>query len=237
MDRAISSVLAQTKQPDEIIVVNDGGNRPILNLSCSCLINVVNLPSNKGAAAARNIGATYGKGTFLAFLDDDDTWDPNYLKTCMGYAEFGKNLVLTAFMKVKEGQEPVPEKIPPGVLISEDWLVKNQGLRGSNLFIEKSLFKRVGGFDPALPSFHDIDFAIRLARIPDLRYQSHSEAMVFFHVHHQVRLSTAGSSENLAGLNGFFQKYANQMTRQHREAFVERAKTIWKVRFDQGYFH
>jgi glycosyltransferase involved in cell wall biosynthesis len=78
--RAVESALAQSRQPDAVIVVDDGStDRTAEALSCfgdavSCLA----LPRG-GVAAARNAGVEASKADFVAFLDSDDVWDEGHL--------------------------------------------------------------------------------------------------------------------------------------------------------------
>ena len=169
----------------------------------------------------------------LAFLDDDDTWDPAYLAEAEHLAHArGLELVLTAFLKVREHEgswEELPEKVPPASLQPEDFMVRNPGIRGSNLFISRDAFLCSGGFDPALPSFHDMDLGLRLARLPGLRYGRNERPRVRFHVHPGPRLSTAGSPTNVAGLRAFLAKHSDSMGPERVSAFRERARKLFGV--------
>ncbi|WP_224370314.1 glycosyltransferase family 2 protein [Hyalangium versicolor] len=233
LQRALASVEAQTRHPDEVLVIDDG-DEP-LELSLREGISRVRNEAPHGAARARNRGASVARGQYLAFLDDDDTWHPDYLAEAEQLAlTGGLELVLTAFLKVKEGphagqQEIIPEKIPPERLQPEDFLVRNPGIRGSNLFISRITFMRVGGFDPALPSFHDMDLGYRLACLADLKYGRNVQPRVHFHVHPGLRLSTAGSPTNLEGLRAFLAKHATAMGPARVDAFKTRARQLFGV--------
>ena len=65
----------------EIIIVNNGKENLdcLKNINNEVSIKVLNAVQNCGASQARNIGATFATGEYLAFLDDDDLWLPNYL--------------------------------------------------------------------------------------------------------------------------------------------------------------
>jgi len=231
LSRALASVAAQSRRPDEVILVDDGDSP--LEAAPGAGVRVVRQEGPHGAARARNLGASVAGGTFLAFLDDDDTWHPAYLAEAEHLALTGRlDLVLTAFLKVREregGSEAVPEKVPPATLQPEDFLVRNPGLRGSNLFLSRATFLQAGGFDPALASFHDMDLGFRLAHLPHLQYGRNERPRVNFHVHPGPRLSTAGAPTNVAGLRGFLDKHAATMGPERVSAFRERARQLFGV--------
>ena len=86
---AISSVLAQTESDLEVIVVDDGSTDD----TCS-VVETLNddriiyfYKKNDGPASARNFGQSKAKGEYLAFLDHDDLWPPNYLEVMVSHLE------------------------------------------------------------------------------------------------------------------------------------------------------
>ena len=75
LKEALISVLSQTYTSLEIIVVNDGSDEDISELTTlfSKEVNFIKV-TNGGAASARNIGISMASGTYVAFLDSDDVW-------------------------------------------------------------------------------------------------------------------------------------------------------------------
>lgn len=76
---AVASVLAQTDQDFEIIVVDDCSPERVPEFA-DCRIKLVRRPSNGGPAAARNSGINAATGRWLTFLDDDDVYDTERLR-------------------------------------------------------------------------------------------------------------------------------------------------------------
>lgn len=79
--RAIDSILDQQRPADEIIVVDDGSERPVAELLQSYGSSVTVLrQANSHVAAARNHGVDHATGDWIAFLDADDYWEPEKLE-------------------------------------------------------------------------------------------------------------------------------------------------------------
>ena len=84
--RAVNSVFEQTFQDFECIVVDDGSTdetESVLNEFAN-KIKVIKT-ENRGVSAARNIGTSQAKGTFIAFLDSDDEWKKDKLAKQISY--------------------------------------------------------------------------------------------------------------------------------------------------------
>jgi glycosyltransferase involved in cell wall biosynthesis len=98
LEVAIRSVLRQSQQPDELIVVDDGSDceniEEIRNLVNSFggpvrLIELLNIKNGHGPAYSRNAGIQVSSSTHICFLDDDDYWiDKNYLSYLNKIVEF-----------------------------------------------------------------------------------------------------------------------------------------------------
>lgn len=80
--RTLESVFAQTRLPDEIIVVDDGSTDGTLDLLASYGSKIcVMTQANRGPGAARNLGVRHATGDYVVFLDSDDLWFPWTLAT------------------------------------------------------------------------------------------------------------------------------------------------------------
>ena len=80
--KTIQSVLKQTFRDYEIIVVDDGSKDDSFKIVKSMQEDSIVLvqQENSGVAAARNTGIESARGEYIAFLDADDYWHPNYLE-------------------------------------------------------------------------------------------------------------------------------------------------------------
>lgn len=166
IDEAIRSVQAQTLQPLEIIIVNDGSRessrRYLDRYRSEC--TVVDLDQNVGAPAARNEGIRRASGTFIAFLDDDDIWLPHKLEVQRQYMEDHPSCaaVHCAAWAFSSDQEDA--------LWSRDWsgpITLAQALTDGyfvsmvTTLVRRNLLSALGGFDPSFPIAEDRDLVIR----------------------------------------------------------------------------
>jgi hypothetical protein len=79
--RALNSIYQQTKHVDEIIVVNDGSSDNGAEVVKGKFPDVILIEQkNQGVSVARNTGIAHAKNEFVAFLDADDYWLPNFIE-------------------------------------------------------------------------------------------------------------------------------------------------------------
>jgi glycosyltransferase involved in cell wall biosynthesis len=161
---------------------------------------------NPGASGSRNAGAAASRAEFVAFLDDDDAWRPQYLARAMAELEHsGADAVISGLCRIKHDGSIQPIVIPHRAEIAGRVFDKNFGMTGSNLVIRRSTFERVGGFDPALPVFNDWDFLIRMLAA-GVEYGVVPELTVEWREHEGARISTP-SLRRAAGIENFIAKH------------------------------
>ena len=178
--RAIGSVLAQTHPDVTVLVVDDAstdGSDEIVRQHGNPRVVLVR-QEHRGAAAARNRGIKEARTDLIAFLDADDEWKPDFLKTTLALAERypDAGLWATAFEEVSEdgrrrerlGFRRVPAR-PEGGLIDDFFLsmLKFPPVCSSNVLGRKSIFEKTGGFPEAEVLAEDWDTWTRIA----LRYK------------------------------------------------------------------
>jgi glycosyltransferase involved in cell wall biosynthesis len=171
LEEAMRSILAQTVRDFELIVIDDASTDNTARL-------VLQFPQaryfrradNGGQAAARNDGARLAQGEFLAFLDQDDLWEPTFLEEAIAvFREDGRSKGTQIAVVHCDGYQVNQQN----EILEYDAAVKHtvsitQILRGghdvatSGSLFRKSCFDAVGGYDDQLPIWEDIDLAIRL---------------------------------------------------------------------------
>lgn len=165
---AIDSVLAQTYQNFEIVVVDDGSTDQTAQVlqQYSDRIWVVK-QANQGVAIARNRGIALAQGHWIAFLDADDSFLPNKLAAQMAVAEANPHLgiVHSGWRRVSATGELLLtvepwHQIPQ--LNLESWLRWKPVLPSAMLF-RRDWLEKAGGFDPRFPPAEDTDLVLRLA--------------------------------------------------------------------------
>lgn len=167
---ALASLAASTYRRVEVVVVNDGGQRPSVTEELPFPLEIVDLETNRGRSGAANAGVAVARGEFVAFLDDDDLFDPEHLATLAdAVGAVGVRVAYTdAAVGVYElgqgtGWHCVERRLPYSRDFDRELLLFDNYIPFNTLLIERRLFDRVGEFDENLPFFEDWDFLIRLA--------------------------------------------------------------------------
>jgi len=178
ISRAIKSVLNQTYQDFEIIVVDDGSKDNTADMVKSFdnkKIRYIKLGKNKGAAAARNIGINAAKGEFIAFQDSDDEWHHEKLKMQMNEFETTSSkigVIYTGIWRIKSDKK---NYVPSNQSLKKEGNIHETILRGnfvalSAAIVKRKCFSEVGLFDEMLPCLQDWELWIRISNRYDFKY-------------------------------------------------------------------
>jgi glycosyltransferase involved in cell wall biosynthesis len=165
---AIDSVLAQTFTDYEIVVVINGPDNPATprtrEAATAAGCRIVRI-ERAGIGVALNAGIAAAQGEWIAFLDDDDLWEPNRLADELKLADAAAaDLVFCNIVKfdaTRSALEP-PLRPPPLVPVREAMTLKNYGGGCSPAMVRRAAVQNVGGFDETLDS-PDWDLWMRLA--------------------------------------------------------------------------
>jgi glycosyltransferase involved in cell wall biosynthesis len=191
--RAIDSVLTQTYDDFEVVVVDDcstDDTRAVVEEYDDARIRYIRHDENQGACAARNTGIEHSDGRYVAFLDSDDEWDETKLAKqvkCMERAPESVGVVYIGY-RVKRSDDvelgQVPSKRGD---IHRDQLAKDWVSPTSAVLVDRECFESVGTFDTDLAARQDYDMWLRLSRHYEFDYVK--EALVTLHADGDDRIT------------------------------------------------
>src|SRR3954453_20661651 len=170
---AIESALAQTYEPVEVIVVDDGSTDGSAAVAARYDVRMLRQP-NRGVSAACNAGVEAARGEMIAFLDADDLWPPDRLEIQVRHLRerAGLGFVMAHVIQFLEPGADLPD------WLTEDWLaglgaqaagshesprggVTLPSTNGRTALVRKEVFRQVGGFDEGIDMGEDLDWFMR----------------------------------------------------------------------------
>jgi glycosyltransferase involved in cell wall biosynthesis len=216
--RAIQSVLTQTFDDFEILVVDDAStdDTPAAVLAFDDpRIRLVRHDRKRGGSAARNTAIRAGSAPFVAFLDSDDEWLPTKLERQLEvFARGGERLGLVytgTEMVYGDGSSDVyiPRRHAD---IVRAMLIANVIGDTSAGMVRRTVLEAVGGFDESLPASQEMDLWLRICE----------EFVVDFIAEPLVRIAKGNDSgritANITATTGGRELFC----RKHREKMKER---------------
>lgn len=178
---AINSVLKQTYESVEIIVIDDGSTDSSVDIAGQYDQVILLQQDHKGVAAARNYGMSIAKGDYISFLDADDEWDAKKIDTQIGYLKknrsreavicrfrnfFEKNITPPAWVNRQRFTTDIYQDMPSLV----------------TMLIRKDAFRKVGSFSEHLETGSDIDWFAR-AKDAGITMELIPETLVYRRLH------------------------------------------------------
>lgn len=190
VQKSIESILKQTYNEFEIVVVNDGSTDNSIEVVSSFVDSRIHIftKENGGVSSARNYGIEKAQYEYIAFLDADDLWLPDYLETIKEMIEqypqagafattyttidsFGNKCIRTS------------SKLEPGAtLLVTDYcksIIKGEiyQIGTDSICVKKALFNSAGGFRAGIKRGEDIDMWLRLSLITPFVWKNESKTL------------------------------------------------------------
>lgn len=215
--RALDSVLAQTIQNFEVIVVNDGsqdGGEMIVEKYSDSRIHLIN-QENRGVSIARNSGVNAARADLVAFLDADDEWLPEFLEEIIAlnikYPNAG--MYFSNSWKIRGEESYCSRPINP----EDDGLITNYfrecALRGHRIdtitvAVKKSIFLSLNGFNSEFKIYEDYDLWDRIAYNYPIAYTS--KPLAIYHMEVSCTVERIKTSPKKVKLPFIDYLYSNQ---------------------------
>ncbi|MBI5568277.1 MAG: glycosyltransferase family 2 protein [Chloroflexi bacterium] len=175
LGQALRSVQAQTWADWEAIVVDDGSTDNTRDVATSVVDARIRYvyQANQGLSGARNTGVRAAGGEYLAFLDSDDEFEPEFLQVCVGALQTDRTLA--AVHTATRFIDPCGQSLPQTNIQALSGEALQRQLRRGGFFSAGSVLVRAdclreaGLFDTSLTSLEDWDVWLRLVQRNSMR--------------------------------------------------------------------
>lgn len=215
LKRAVQSVLEQSLQNFELIIVNDGSADNTESYleqlaQTDSRIRCFHQSPAQGACAARNFAIQQARGMFITGLDDDDeflpnrlkmfsqAWDPDYAFLCHGFRwQYGKRFKVV---------DATAMTITLPLLLDYNYAT-------NQVFTLTSRLREIAGFDPTFKACQDYDTWVRLI----FKFGNASRLSGDSYILHQGHEGPRVTVKSIEGLKQFYAKHDHLMSRRNRK--------------------
>lgn len=178
---ALQSVLNQTYEPIEILVIDNGSNDRTGQIARSFSSVRYFFSNQADTALARNRGIEEARGEFLAFLDQDDVWTPHKLKKQFSFLETNPQIEgVVCFQKMI--LQPGHEK--PHWLKREFLETEQPAYLPSALLVRRTALEKTTFFDPIYSLSSDVDWFFK-AKHTGIQVEMLPEPLVIRRIHRE----------------------------------------------------
>lgn len=195
---ALDSAFAQTRQPDEVIVVENGSTDETGQILTEYPVRVIPLAKNIGPCLATNLAVAASRTDLVALLDADDIWTPDHLERTGALMDASSDVVLAcggmrSFGDLEGEVIPWPPREAFDAL--EEVFAGTAIPPHSASVIRRDAFITVGGHDTAYWGAHDYDLELRLAAFGKF---ASSGAVTMLYRHHEGQMSRNAVRQQIA---------------------------------------
>jgi len=212
LSEAIESIISQSYNNWEIIIVDDGSNDNSLQIASGYESENIKIFSqkNRGASAARNYGLTKSKGTFIKFFDADDIINSKMLESQIKIGRNNPKKIVSSkwgrfynddIETFQLNPEECWQKMPPIEWICTGWRYAQSMTQPGIFLIPKEIIDNAGVWDERLNLVDDLEFFTRI--ILNSNGVIFSEDSVLFYRSGRGNLALSGQKHTLA-LQSYF---------------------------------
>lgn len=208
--RCIQSIINQTKKVWEIIVVDDGSIDNTISIlqSIECQYLKIIKQNHRGPQAARNLGILNSTGDYIAFLDSDDEWLPDFTDIVDSEIEINNSCVIYGDCITDKLGERKNWYLPgkSGNLYS--FLLERPAPTFCALVAKKDYFIEIGLLDEKVKAYQEWDTSIRLARD---HYFVHVKKPMFIYYLHNGETISNDKKKEIEGYYYIVNKHKNEI--------------------------
>jgi glycosyltransferase involved in cell wall biosynthesis len=230
--RAVESVLSQSFQDFELIIVDDGSKDNTMKIVKELIsrdnrIEYIRLNKNSGGAAKpKNTGISNSKGKYIAILDSDDEWYPTKIEKQINIFKKRKSVNLgfvSCFARHIYEEDGVSflYKIPRHKNILRHILARDYMGSGSGMLYMREVFDKVGGFDENLQSGQDSEMRIRLSQYYD--FDIVEEELFAYHLRKESISNVLDIGKRMEDINYIIRKW-NDLYKLYPQAHSDRLR-------------
>lgn len=222
LQRAVGSVLSQSYQNFELIIVDDnskdGTAEYLKTLTAqNPKIKIYLKDQNTGACVSRNIAIKMASGKYITGLDDDDYFHPNRLEILLKKYDPKYSLICANWIDIIDKQQSVNSIISRKIKLND--LYWGNAI-GNQAFTETKRVLAVGGYDESLKASQDLDLWLRLVK----KYGTAKrirQALYYFDQSHELGRISA-SDNRIIGTEQIIAKYGHEMSAQQKRFKIDK---------------
>jgi len=223
--RAINSVLNQTYQHFELIIVDDGSKpslEPIIKEYHDNRIVFIRHDKNRGAGAAHNTGIKASKYNWVAFICHDDEWKLNKLEIVIDFIEKNENYYF--FFHQVEVKNDIDDQClfkysHPKTGNYYNYLLNNYNteIQTSSVIINKECFKKCGMYDNKFKNIFDWELYLRLSEHFDFFFIPQLLSIYYYTKIGITHSKNPESKRNITEMILFIKKHKKNMSRKTKQ--------------------